>query len=104
VYAVRGKRVNIFTVDWSEYSYSADFYYVTQEIVPKVAEYLYPMVQTVMEKQRNNRVHMVGFDMGAHMAGITGKHVHGPKIARITGTLKRIVMIFRYYNNGCITR
>ena len=61
MYAFRGQKVNWITVDWSEYSLAKDIDFVQKQVVPKIAEYLVPLVEKLMETQNNNKVHFIGF-------------------------------------------
>lgn len=97
-YAVRGKRVNFISVDWSSHSFSIPFYpTVVEKIAPQVAEYVYQMLQRLISKNVDvKKVHLMGFGVGAHIAGLAGKRFDtSSKIARITG----LSPYGPYYNN-----
>lgn len=80
--------MNFISVDWSSHSFSIPFYpNVVENIAPKVAEYVYQMLQRLISKGVDEKkVHLMGFGVGAHIAGLAGKRFDkSSKIARITG-------------------
>ncbi|CAG7785473.1 unnamed protein product [Allacma fusca] len=87
----RAKRnVNVLMTDWSLHSVDPNYYNSArhlEEIGKYVAEFLVFMGETTAFTNMT-RVHLVGFSLGAHVAGITGRYLHqatGQKVGRITG-------------------
>ncbi|CAD0199927.1 unnamed protein product [Chrysodeixis includens] len=89
---------NVIVVDWSEYASLG--YATASSVVPQVAEHLVSFVEALIaatvpptEQPLNpaitrDNIHIVGFDLGAHVAGHTGRGLTtGPtvQVARITG-------------------
>lgn len=64
-----------------------DFSYFTARMRCKeIGNYVAVMINTMTENtpQSNDDIHIIGFSMGAHIAGYTGKRLEG-KLQRITG-------------------
>lgn len=87
-YASRNESYNIIILDWSMLT-TAPWY--AQAIIN--ARFTGKVLATFLEHYHSNKelsidnVHIVGFSLGAHVAGIAGKflRVKGQKVARITG-------------------
>lgn len=77
--------VNVVVVDWSQYSLQS--YENAMKAVPSVGTYLAEMIQALVTAEATtlNLVHLVGFDLGAHVVGYAGRTLDG-QVARITGT------------------
>lgn len=78
-------------VDWSVFSGLS--YTVAAGTVPIAAERLVAFITLLVEGARVNlnELHLVGFDLGAHVVGIAGRRLNGA-VARITG--KRLKYFF----------
>ncbi|XP_022170464.1 lipase member H-A-like [Myzus persicae] len=76
---------NVVCVDWSVVA--LDFAYFTARLRCKdIGNYVAEMIMTMTENtpQTNDDVHIIGFSMGAHIAGYAGKRLEG-NVHRITG-------------------
>ncbi|XP_060838912.1 pancreatic triacylglycerol lipase-like isoform X1 [Rhopalosiphum padi] len=76
---------NVVCVDWSVIA--LDLPYFTARLRCKeIGNYIGEMITTITENtsQSNDDIHIIGFSMGAHIAGYAGKHLGG-KVHRITG-------------------
>ncbi|KAL0831448.1 hypothetical protein ABMA28_002250 [Loxostege sticticalis] len=73
-------QANVFIVDWSFHANSG--YNNAVAAVPSIAEFLSAFLEA-LEIPLNN-THLIGFGLGAHICGITGRDLNG-EIARITG-------------------
>jgi len=76
---------NVVCVDWS--MIAVDFPYFTARMRCKdIGNYVGEMIMTMTENtpQSNDDIHIIGFSMGAHIAGYAGKRLEG-KVHRITG-------------------
>lgn len=48
------------------------------------------MLQRVVDTDYDaKRIHLIGVDVGAHIAGLAGKYFTSPKLGRITGEVNR---------------
>ena len=77
--------VNLVVVDWSIYaslSYSAAVGTV-DDIAASVANFINVLIDPIAPVTTLGQIHLVGFNLGAHVAGIAGRSIRG--IARITG-------------------
>lgn len=78
--------VNVIVVDWIQEA--GPSYGQARKNVRLVAEDLVTLINWLNEDDNINLsdFHLVGFDLGAHVAGIAGRHFSGTdRIARITG-------------------
>ncbi|CAK1540635.1 unnamed protein product [Leptosia nina] len=75
---------NVIIVDWSQYSRQS--YSNAVSAVPSVGTYVASMIQNLVTAGITtlDKVHLVGFDLGAHVAGYAGRTLNG-QVARITG-------------------
>lgn len=76
---------NVVCVDWK--SLAVDIPYFTARMRCKeIGNYVGEMIMTMTENtsQSNDDIHIIGFSMGAHIAGYAGKRLGG-KVHRITG-------------------
>ncbi|KAA2237613.1 hypothetical protein F0L74_32750 [Chitinophaga agrisoli] len=71
---------NVIVVDWSSFSLST--YSTAVMAVTGVGSSIATFLKNL--KLPLNKVHIVGFNLGAHVAGVTGRNLEG-KVARITG-------------------
>ncbi|XP_072938873.1 pancreatic lipase-related protein 2-like [Epargyreus clarus] len=76
--------INIIVVDWSVYA--SQSYSNAVGAVPSIAMFLATLITNLVGNSRValNRLHIVGFNLGAHVAGFTGRTLGGG-VARITG-------------------
>ncbi|XP_026733233.1 pancreatic triacylglycerol lipase-like [Trichoplusia ni] len=86
---------NVIVVDWSQYASLG--YATASTVVPQVAEHLVLFVEeliaataTLTPPITRNDIHIVGFDLGAHVAGHAGRLLttqppNIQQVARITG-------------------
>jgi len=77
-------------VDWSVLA--VDFpYFTARKRCKEIGNYVGEMITTMTENtpQSNDDVHIIGFSMGAHIAGYAGKRLEG-KLHRITGNIKYV--------------
>lgn len=76
--------LNIIVVDWSVYA--GQSYSNAVGAVPSVGFTLATLISNLEQARRldANRLHIVGFNLGAHAAGFTGRFLGG-QVARITG-------------------
>ena len=78
-------------VDWS--AGAADPNYVraavNTRLVGRQVANLIKSINESFKQNINNRTHIVGFSLGAHVAGFTGSHLkaNGKTLSRITGSL-----------------
>lgn len=55
--------------------------------VPSIGEGLASFIELLVQQGVDlSKVHLIGFDLGAHVIGFTGRQLHG-KVARITGKI-----------------
>ncbi|CAG7832152.1 unnamed protein product [Allacma fusca] len=87
----RAKRnINVLMVDWSIHAVDGNYINAVRhlnEVANYIAMFLVFMQQTTTF-QNMTRVHIVGFSLGAHVAGLVGRRINsltGHKIGRITG-------------------
>jgi pancreatic triacylglycerol lipase len=61
-------------------------YFTARLRCKEIGNYIGEMVTTITENtsQSNDDIHIIGFSMGAHIAGYAGKRLGG-KVHRITG-------------------
>ncbi|XP_022113702.2 pancreatic lipase-related protein 2 [Pieris rapae] len=78
------EEANVIIVDWSQYSLQS--YENAVKAVPSVGTYLADMIQALLTANVTTleQVHLVGFDLGAHVVGYAGRTLNG-EVARITG-------------------
>ncbi|XP_045447545.1 lipase member H-B-like [Melitaea cinxia] len=76
--------LNVIVVDWSVYA--SQSYPVAAGAVPSVGTYLGNLINELVTAGVVNleTLHLVGFDLGAHIVGFAGRRVNGT-VARITG-------------------
>ncbi|XP_026751884.1 inactive pancreatic lipase-related protein 1-like [Galleria mellonella] len=72
--------VNVIVVDWSEYA-SLSYSNADRHLL-NVATYFVDFLVIQGFNSRPETIHLVGFDLGAHIVGLTGRRF--PNIARIT--------------------
>ncbi|CAG4948946.1 unnamed protein product [Colias eurytheme] len=74
----------VIVVDWSQYSLQS--YTNAVNAVPSVGAYLGSLISQLVEAgvAAYGSIHIVGFGLGAHVAGYAGRGVNG-QVARITG-------------------
>ncbi|CAK1540634.1 unnamed protein product [Leptosia nina] len=75
---------NAIIVDWSQFS--SQSYENAVKAVPSVGTYLGAMIENLVAANVTtlDQVHLVGFDLGAHIVGYAGRTLGG-EVARITG-------------------
>lgn len=85
---------NVMVVDWTSLAVAPESqYYFVVESVPIVAQVIAEYLSNLIKARhlRASYIHLVGYGVGAHVAGITGKNMKtlikkgNNKIARITG-------------------
>jgi len=76
---------NVVCVDWSMLAMDLP-YFTARMRCKEIGNYVGEMIETMTENtpQSNDDVHVLGFSMGAHIAGYAGKRLEG-KVQRITG-------------------
>lgn len=76
--------VAVIVVDWS--TFAGQRYSNAVNAVPSVGVALAEFIQLLVATQQVSldRLHLVGFNLGAHVIGFTGRHLGG-QVARITG-------------------
>ncbi|CAG4948942.1 unnamed protein product [Colias eurytheme] len=76
--------VNVIVVDWSQYSLQS--YSNAVSAVPSVGTSLAEVIEQLVQANiaTLDTIHMVGFDLGAHVVGYAGRSLGG-EVARITG-------------------
>ncbi|XP_050346929.1 phospholipase A1 member A-like [Nymphalis io] len=81
---LRNQDLNVIVVDWS--SYASQSYAVAAGAVPSVGVSLADLIKQLVDVTAVsiNSLHLVGFDLGAHIVGFAGRILDG-KVARITG-------------------
>ncbi|XP_034827084.1 lipase member I-like [Maniola hyperantus] len=82
--ALQSEELNVIVVDWSVYASKS--YSTAVGAVPSVATALAQVIeQLVLQSAITlDTLHLIGFDLGAHVVGFTGRALDG-KVARITG-------------------
>ena len=81
--------MNVICVDWS--AGAADPNYVraavNTRLVGRQVALLIKSINESFGQNINSRTHIVGFSLGAHVAGFTGSHLkgNGKTLSRITG-------------------
>lgn len=79
---------NIICVDWSIVIF--DLAYFTARLRCKeVGNYLAELILMLADNtnQKTDNIHIIGFSMGAHIAGYAGKRLDG-QLQRITGNIE----------------
>ncbi|VVD04155.1 unnamed protein product [Leptidea sinapis] len=78
------EEANVIIVDWSQYSLQS--YTNAVSAVPSVGTYLAALIEqlVIAGVATLDSVHIVGFNLGAHVAGYAGRTLNGD-VARITG-------------------
>lgn len=77
-------------IDWSKYSFDVNYFNIVNKTAPKIADYVHQMLQRVINTgYPTKKIHLIGNDVGAHIAGLAGKYFTSPKLGRITGEVKR---------------
>ncbi|XP_038214609.1 lipase member H-B-like [Zerene cesonia] len=81
---LRVEDADVIIVDWSQYSLQS--YSNAVNAVPSVGTYLGLLINQLVEAgvATLDTIHIVGFGLGAHVAGYAGRGVNG-HVARITG-------------------
>lgn len=76
--------LNVIVLDWSVFA--SQSYSVAAGAVPSVGTYLGDLINNLVTAGVVNleTLHLVGFDLGAHVVGFAGRRVNGT-VARITG-------------------
>ena len=80
---------NVISVDWhSGHALAYDAYKIGVRNVPYAGKEVAEMISFLIEnsKIKYDNIHLIGFSLGAHVAGFTGKH-HKGAIPRITGNM-----------------
>lgn len=77
--------VNIIVVDWS--AYSKNSYIIVRSRVSNVGYFVAKFLQTLIKKfgLKTEQIQLIGFSMGAHIAGIVGKNMGNKRIPVIYG-------------------
>ncbi|XP_046962374.1 pancreatic lipase-related protein 2-like [Vanessa cardui] len=81
---LRNQDINVIVVDWS--TFASQTYSVAAGAVPSVGASLASVITALVGAKAIalNTLHLVGFDLGAHVVGFAGRNLDG-KVARITG-------------------
>ncbi|XP_049868449.1 lipase member I-like [Pectinophora gossypiella] len=81
---ISSEDVTVIVVDWS--TYAGQSYSNAVNAVPSVGVAIADMIRLLVTYNRISldRLHLVGFDLGAHVVGFTGRSLNG-QVARITG-------------------
>lgn len=75
---------NIIYVDWE--NASKGLYFVVRYRIKKVSEAIVNLINLLIDQNYSaNNIHMLGFSLGAHIAGLSGKNIKEGKIASIIG-------------------
>ncbi|CAK1600831.1 unnamed protein product [Parnassius mnemosyne] len=76
--------VNVIVVDWSIYARKS--YSSAVSAVPSVGTYLGDLISILINANlvELNRLHLIGFNLGAHVVGFAGRKLQG-QVARVTG-------------------
>lgn len=65
---------------------SQGLYPIIKLRIPKVSEEIVNFINFLIDQNYStNNIHMIGFSLGAHIAGLTGKNIKQRKIASIIG-------------------
>nr|XP_034827082.1 lipase member H-B-like [Maniola hyperantus] len=82
--ALESEDMNVIVVDWSVYA--GQSYSNAVGAVPSVGTALARLIQQLIDQSvvTLDTLHLIGFDLGAHVVGFTGRALDG-KVARITG-------------------
>ena len=87
---------NVISVDWhSGHALAYDAYKIGVRNVPYAGKEVAEMISFLIEnsKIKYDNIHLIGFSLGAHVAGFTGKH-HKGAIPRITGNM--FVFLYKF--------
>ncbi|KAJ1523793.1 hypothetical protein ONE63_001624 [Megalurothrips usitatus] len=78
--------VNVLAVDWGRHA-AAPWYQTAAQATESVGAHLAALLDHMAEHQglRAASTHIVGFSLGAHVAGHAGKKVRSGRLSRITG-------------------
>jgi len=78
--------VNVLVVDWSRLA-AVPWYHAARASVPRVGRLVARLIDFVARASRKRpfQIHVVGHSLGAHVAGVAGKHVRSGRLSRITG-------------------
>ncbi|XP_026495427.2 pancreatic lipase-related protein 2-like [Vanessa tameamea] len=81
---LRSENINVIVVDWS--TFASQTYSVAAGAVPSVGAGLANVITALVNSSVTalETLHLVGFDLGAHVVGFAGRNLDG-KVARITG-------------------
>lgn len=81
---LRSEDLDVIVVDWSVYA--SQSYSNAVNAVPSVGENLAGLINELVRNGvvELSTLHLVGFDLGAHVAGFAGRLLDG-QVARITG-------------------
>lgn len=79
--------MNILTVDWPEMAQKP--YSVAYTAVPYVGEHTAAFVDFLVQHVGAglSSIHLIGYSLGAHVAGTAGEHLASGRLSRITGTV-----------------
>lgn len=85
--------VNVVCVDWSELSF-ATLYFIARFRCKEIGNYVAELILMLTNNtsQSMDNIHIIGFSMGAHIAGFAGKQVKG-QVQRITGININIIFV-----------
>lgn len=89
---LQSEDVNVIVVDWSVYA--SQSYNNALNAVPSIASNISGLIARLVTQNfvEYNRLHLVGFDLGAHVVGFVGRQLNG-EVARITGNYIFIIDI-----------
>lgn len=71
---LKKRACNVFSVNWSRHAH--DLYTIARWAVPKIGTLLGRYIKKVFEDDLQD-ISLVGFSLGAHIAGFAGKHLNG---------------------------
>lgn len=86
---------NVIVVDWSGIANNL-FYPIAAFYTKYIGEYLGLFLDNLVEiGMKDDKMHLIGYCLGAHVSGIAGRVFKNGRVARITGIL---IVYINYYD------
>nr|APA33933.1 seminal fluid protein [Nilaparvata lugens] len=93
---------NLLSIDWGPLAKEGCYIEATHNVQP-VGECVARMLEKIVEVRKDvapQDVHVVGFSLGAHVAGYIGKSLTAFRITRITGLDPALPLFDKIFNSG----